>query len=63
MEQEQAERLEKDLYIIPGFLHEVMLVPDRDGIEAQELKNMLKTVNTDVVLKEEWLSNKLDISV
>lgn len=56
---ELAERLEKDLYIIPSSLHEVMLVPDREGIEAQELKNMLKTVNTDIVLKEEWLSNEL----
>lgn len=54
-----AERLEKDLFVIPSSIHEVILIPDDGIMKAHKLRRLLVTVNENVVERKEWLSNEL----
>lgn len=55
-----AERLGKDLYIIPSSVHEVILVPVKDEEdEAEELKEMVLDVNDTMVDPAEVLSESV----
>lgn len=56
---ELAERVEKDLFIIPSSVHEVLLVPDDGKNEAESLKDMVRKVNDEVVDRVDLLSNGL----
>lgn len=57
---ELAERLEKDLYIIPSSVHEVILVPVKgEEREAEELKEMVLDVNDTMVDPAEVLSESV----
>lgn len=56
---ELAERVEKDLFIIPSSVHEVLLVPDDGKNEAESLKDMVRKVNEEVVDRADLLSNGL----
>ncbi len=40
-----ANELEKDLFILPSSVHEIIIVPATDDIDRKELDNMVKDVN------------------
>lgn len=40
-----AEKMDSDMYILPSSVHEVILVPAREGINEKELTDMVKEVN------------------
>lgn len=56
---EVAQRLGKDLFIIPSSVHEVLLVPDDGKNEAKSLKDMIRKVNDEVVDRADLLSYEL----
>lgn len=53
-----AEVLEDSFYILPSSLHEVIIVPEED-MDIDELNNIVKTVNEDVVDIDDFLSDKV----
>lgn len=46
-----------DYYILPSSVHEVIIVPQNKGFEAEELNEMVKEVNATQVEEEEQLSD------
>ena len=52
-----AGKLEKDLYILPSSVHEVILVPVKEGITWEVLQDMVKEVNQTQVEDVEVLSD------
>ena len=46
-------------YILPSSLHELIFMPDRGIYQAEALKEMVCSVNQEMVLQEEWLSDKV----
>lgn len=44
--EEFAEKQGKDIYILPSSVHEVILVPAVEGINPEDLSDMVKEVNT-----------------
>ena len=40
-----AEKLESDLLVIPSSIHEVILIPEGQGIEGEELDRLIRSVN------------------
>ena len=53
---ESGEIANHDWYIIPSSTHEVILV-DPSTIEVEMLNDMIRSVNSDVVSIEDYLSN------
>ena len=53
-----AEKFGRNYFVIPSSVHEVIVVPEETGIEAEELQNMINAVNPDVA-PEEVLSDTL----
>ena len=51
----QAEEKQVDLYILPSSVHEVLLIPAYEYIEAKELADLVRKVNA-TLRKEEVLS-------
>lgn len=56
---ELAERLKKNLYIIPSSIHELVLVPDHGIYDVAGMKNMLHEVNAKMVRSYERLSDNI----
>lgn len=56
-----AEEQESSLFILPSSVHEVLLLRDEKGIEAEWLKGMVCTINVDanVISKEDVLSDSI----
>lgn len=54
-----AQEAGNDLYILPSSVHETILLPNRGGVSAQELKEMICDINRELVLPEEVLSDSL----
>ena len=54
-----AENLGTDLYIIPSSVHEVILVPKREGMPWEPLQQMVREVNATQVEDVEILSDNL----
>lgn len=52
-----GEILDGDYYLLPSSIHEVILVPKREGLDFQEMTDMVKEVNTKLVDTEEILSD------
>ena len=52
-----AGQMGADLYIIPSSIHEVLLVPARNGIEKEDIDRMIQEVNNTVLEPEEFLSD------
>ena len=50
--------LKSDFYIIPASIHEVMLIP-KDCSTAEELRQILHIVSSDVIKKEDILSENI----
>ena len=51
-----AMQLHKNLYILPSSIHEVLLVPESQGLKMDELKSMVQEVNDTELDREEILS-------
>lgn len=51
-----AERVRHNLYIIPSSIHEVILIPDFEGISREEIMEMIKSVNDSQLSADEILS-------
>lgn len=54
-----AQKLGKDLYILPSSIHEVILLPKLPIFEKNELINMVREVNTEGVAADEILSDNV----
>ena len=54
-----AQKLERDFYIIPSSVHELIFVPVSENISADDLKDMVKTVNDTEVAVQEVLSDSI----
>ena len=54
---EIADRLEKDLFIIPSSIHEVLVLPMSDGMQLSEISELVRQVNATEVAPDEVLSN------
>jgi len=51
-----AMQRDSDIYILPSSIHEVLLLPQKDGISARYLRSIVEDVNSSVVSDEEILS-------
>lgn len=56
---EFAETIGQDLFILPSSIHEVLLVPDTEDIDAQNLHDMVMEANDTVVFDSEILSDNV----
>ena len=54
---EVAERYQSDLAILPSSIHEILLIPVKEGMNFRELDVMVLSVNSNEVAPEEILSN------
>lgn len=52
-----ADRKRDDLYLIPSSIHEVLAIPTSFGINPDELKEMVKDINSTEVSPDEVLSD------
>lgn len=52
-----ASRIEKDIFVLPSSIHEVLLVPITDAMSAWDLRQIVEQVNHQLVSEEEILSN------
>lgn len=57
--EEIISKLGEDFYILPSSIHEVLIVPNREGMEVSELKAMVEEVNATQVAPEEVLSDNV----
>ena len=57
--QEFARRLDKNLYILPSSIHEVIIVTEDEIKEPLKLKEMVQEVNATQVAEEEVLSDSV----
>ncbi len=48
-----------DYYILPSSVHEFLIIPDRGNFKANELADMVQSVNNQMVSPEEQLGNKV----
>ena len=54
-----AEKIGKNLFILPSSIHEVILVPDNEEMEAHELWEMVCEINATQVAPEEVLTDSV----
>ena len=54
-----ADKLRRDLYIIPSSIHEVIVIPKCKEWESTMLKEMVRDVNTTQVPREDVLANSV----
>ena len=54
-----ADTMERNLYIIPSSVHELLLLPTEQDGESAEIKNMIREINDTQVSEEEILSYSL----
>ena len=54
-----ADKIEKDLIIIPSSIHEVILIPSDNGITDEEVNEMIDEVNENELETVEILSNHM----
>lgn len=56
-----ANKINRDIFILPSSIHEVILVPVVDSIKKQELTDMVREVNSEAVEEGEILSDHVYI--
>ncbi len=54
-----ADRIEKNLYILPSSIHEVLLLPDEGDIDEEQLGEMVRDINEYVVGNIDFLSDSI----
>lgn len=54
-----SDAVDRDLYIIPSSIHELLLLPTRNTDDGGEIKKMIKDINDMQVEPEEVLSYSL----
>lgn len=54
-----AEKLGGDFYILPASIHEILLVPDEGGMDADYLRGMVQDVNAEQVSPEKKLTDNV----
>lgn len=54
-----SEGIERDVLILPSSIHEVLLLPDEEGISYDELSQMVAQINYSEVLPQDRLSNQV----
>ena len=54
---EKSEEWESDIVVLPSSIHETILIPAGDKSIMEKLTAVVKEINQDVVLKEDWLSD------
>lgn len=54
-----AERIKTPFYIIPSSVHEVLILPKKEGMALSEVKDMVRTVNRSAVEPEDFLSDNV----
>ena len=54
-----ADGMEKDIIILPSSIHEVLLLPDEEGISCDEMSRLVTHINQTEVPKEDRLSNQV----
>lgn len=57
MMEKARQAIEENFYILPSSIHEMILVPYREGIGREELKNMVMEINRTEVEPEDVLSD------
>lgn len=54
---EMGDKFEDDYYVIPSSIHEVLLLPTSQASGAEELSDMIRSINRDHVTPQERLSD------
>lgn len=54
-----SRKFPEGFYILPSSIYEVLILPKRDGLEVDELRSMVQSVNQDMVSLEEQLSDNV----
>ena len=54
-----AEKIGGDFYVLPSSVHEVLLVPCSAGLDVEELRDMVQSVNVTEVSEEDYLSDNV----
>lgn len=54
---ELAGRQQRNIYILPSSVHEVLLIPETDGIDPWDFRRIVEQVNHQLVSEEEILSD------
>lgn len=57
MMREIANKIGPKFYILPSSVHELLVVRNEEGLTPEELSEMVRSVNSDVVDREEQLSD------
>ena len=56
---EITERIKTPFYIIPSSVHEVLILPQKEGMSLSGVKEIVRTVNRKVIEPEDFLSNNV----
>lgn len=54
-----ADEINSNLYILPSSIHEVLLLPDGDDIDEEQLSSMVRDINEYVVSNVDFLSDSI----
>ena len=54
-----ANRMGRNLFILPSSIHEVILIPDNNTIRKEELESMVSEINRTEVLPKDYLSDSI----
>ena len=54
-----AKELGGDIFILPSSVHEVLILPDDGNMNAQELKEMVTSINASEVAPEDRLTDNV----
>lgn len=60
---ELADKFDSDVYILPSSIHETLLIPADGEKDAEELKDMVRTINATEVSPEEVLSDNVYVYI
>lgn len=52
-----AASVERDVFVLPSSIHEVLLIPADEGVSAWDMRQVVEAVNHQLVSEEEVLSN------
>lgn len=56
--QKLADEMQSNLYILPSSIHEILLIPDKNGKSLDRLSRMVKEINDNHVRADEILSDR-----